>query len=231
MKGTENATESDTPEIPAAHSGTPVTAAAPEPGPRRRGRTALLIAAGLVLGAVAGTVTGYAVQYDREPTPLPPLAQQSIDTPPPVAPNAGTTRRSINANRWTKAEEDIDKMLVDAPSGADVAFSGAQSTDEYAADYYDKPSAGIGALIRDRVRRNASNQWKEGRGTYVEIRLSQYRDRTGAASFQRGMGYMSKADMAGNNGKDLPGVRRTSATCGSTRSRGTPVSSPGAGTS
>ncbi|MEU7067559.1 hypothetical protein [Streptomyces sp. NPDC046161] len=202
-----NATESDTPEFPPKSSGTPDTAVAVAgTPPRRRGSTSLLIAAGLVLGAVAGTATGYVVQYDREPTPLPPLAQQSIDTPAPLAPNAATTRRSIDANRWTKAEEDIDKMLVDAPSGADVAFSGAQSADEYAAGYYDKPSEGIGSLLRDRVRRNASSQWKDGRGTYVEIRLSQYRDRMGAANFQRSMDYMAWADHAGNGGKDLPGV-------------------------
>lgn len=38
---------------------------------RRRGRTALLIAAAVVLGLVAGTCAGYLVQADREPTGLP----------------------------------------------------------------------------------------------------------------------------------------------------------------
>lgn len=181
-------------------------AAADAPRARRRGRTTLLIATALVLGALAGTVTGYAVQYHRAPTPLPPLAQQSIDTPEPVAANADTSLRSINANRWGKAEDDLTRLLVETPAGVDVQYSGPESPDAYAADYYKDPNVGIDNLLREGVRRIATLRWREHGRTSVTIRLMQYRQRTGAAGFQHGHGYMADPDHAGNAGKDLPGV-------------------------
>ncbi|WP_405830829.1 MULTISPECIES: hypothetical protein [unclassified Streptomyces] len=184
---------------------------APEPDtspPRRRtGRTTLLIAGAAVLGVLAGTITGYAVQYHREPTPLPPLAQQNIAAPKPLAVNDATSTRSINANRWHKADEDLVAKLLEAPAGATVAFSGAQSTDAFAADFYANPPAGIGSVIRQNVRRIATVRWSEDHTNFVEIRLLQFQNRDGAERFQSGVqGYMPTTKHAGNAGVEVPGV-------------------------
>ncbi|MFJ9937988.1 hypothetical protein ACIRSJ_33235 [Streptomyces virginiae] len=171
------------------------------------GRTTLLIAGAAVLGVLAGTVTGYAVQYHREPTPLPPLARQDIAAPKPLAVNDDTSPRSINANRWHKADEDLVAKLLEAPRGATVGFSGAQSPDEFAADYYANPPAAIGSLARSSVRRIAAVRWSEDLTNFVEIRLLQFRDRDGAEGFQSGVeSYMPTAKRAGNAGVEVPGV-------------------------
>ncbi|MFI7359096.1 hypothetical protein ACIBTP_34855 [Streptomyces avidinii] len=189
-KGEESAPESD--------------ASAPR---RRTGRTTLLIAGAAALGVLAGTITGYAVQYHREPTALPPLAQQNMAAPKPAAMNDSTSVRSINANRWHKADEDLVAKLLEAPGGATVGFSGAQSPDEFAADYYKNPTRAIGGLVRDNVRRIAAVRWSEDNRNFVEIRLLQFQNRSGAEEFQTGVeGYMPSTRYAGNAGSDVPGV-------------------------
>ncbi|MEV8534780.1 hypothetical protein [Streptomyces sp. NPDC051211] len=75
-----------------------------QPRRRRTGRTVALIAAAAVLGVLAGTVTGYAVQLDRAPTPLPPLAQQHLPAPKPVAADDATTPRPrTTSGGWRSA--------------------------------------------------------------------------------------------------------------------------------
>lgn len=186
----------------------PETITSDTPVPRRRARrTTLLIAGAAVLGALAGTVTGYAVQYHREPTPLRPLAQQKMDGPKPAAMNEATSRRSTNANRWHKADEDLAKKLVDVPGGAQDSFSGAVSADAFAASWYLQPSEAVGGLIRDGIKSVATASWAENDRNFVEVHLLQYRDRSGAEGFQAEMvGYMPEKDYAGNTGKDFPGV-------------------------
>ncbi|MCX4959693.1 hypothetical protein [Streptomyces virginiae] len=175
--------------------------------PRRRvGRTALLIAGAVALGVLAGTITGYAVQYDREPTPLPPLAQQTMDGPKPAAMNDATSRRSINATRWHKADEDLAKKLLDLPGGAQDSFSGPVSTDAFSADYFLEPSQAVGSLIRD-AKRLATARWSEDDRNFIEINLLQFRDRAGADDFYTEIvQYMPGNDHAGNTGKGLPGA-------------------------
>lgn len=192
---------------------------APEPGtpdavadatattPRRRGRrTVLLIAAAAVLGVLAGTVTGYAIQYDREPTPLVPLAQQMPEAPKPAAPNDSTTLRSINANRWVKTDDDLTKLLMDAPKGAESVVSGQESVDEFAADYYKNPDRGLAHQVGMDVRRITSLSWSKGDRDHFVVRLLQYRDRSGADKERTSHGYLMDADYAGNRGKDVPGI-------------------------
>ncbi|MFJ9548923.1 hypothetical protein [Streptomyces erythrochromogenes] len=174
---------------------------------RRAGRTTLLIAGAAVLGVLAGTVTGYAVQYHRDPTPLPPLAQQKMDGPKPAAMNDATSRRSINATRWHKTDEELAKKLVDLPGGAKDGFSGAVSADAFAASWYLEPSEAVGSLIRDGVKNVATARWAENDRNFVQVHLLQFRDRSGAEGFQAGMvAYMPEKDYAGNSGKDFPGV-------------------------
>ncbi|WP_327263182.1 hypothetical protein OG444_18175 [Streptomyces sp. NBC_01232] len=196
------------PDAPESADSPDAPADAPAPRPRRgRGRTTILIAGAAVLGVLAGTVTGYAVQYHREPTPLAPLAQQDVKGPKPLAVNDTTTLRSINANRWHKADEDLVKKLVEVPGGAQNVFSGPQSPDEFSIDHFAKPSGGVGGIIADGVRRIASVHWSVDDRDFVEITLLQFRNRRGAEEFQAGVNsYMPTKKFAGNNGREVPGV-------------------------
>ncbi|MEU9255154.1 hypothetical protein AB0D66_25295 [Streptomyces sp. NPDC048270] len=205
-KGEETGPESDTASA-AAEPATPTGSAEPAAAPRRRrGRTTLLIAGAAALGVLAGTVTGYAVQYHREPTALPPLAQQKVAMPPPVAPNDATSRRSVNASRWDKAEEDLAKKLLEAPGGAKDGYSGYESLDMFAADYYESPDRGFDAIAQD-VRRIATAGWRQGEHDFIEIRLLQFQDQHSAQKYQEGQAsYQDHADRAGNDGFALPGV-------------------------
>ncbi|MGW6859697.1 hypothetical protein [Streptomyces xanthophaeus] len=189
----------------------PELAPAPEPSPeaRRRGRarTPLLIAAAAVLGVLAGTVTGYAVQYDRAPTPLPPLAQPKLDAPAPLALDETSSVRSVHANRWHKSDEDLSQLLIEAPAGARTSFSGYVSPDSFAADFFDHPGPGLRALVVDDIRRIASRRWEQGDSDFVDVTLLQFRARAGADNFQASQGsYMSEKGFAGNDGMGVPGI-------------------------
>ncbi|MFG3000815.1 hypothetical protein [Streptomyces sp. NPDC048340] len=174
---------------------------------RRRGRTALLIASAVVLGVLAGTVTGYAIQYDREPTPLPPLAQAGVVTPKALAPDGGTTNRTINANRWHKTDDDLAALLVEAPAGAKVEGSGYESLDFFASEFFEKPDHALPGILRDRIRRVASTVWSEDDRVFVEVRLLQFNDRSGADDYQQDQArYMPEKKYAGNDGVDIPGI-------------------------
>ncbi|MCF3182727.1 hypothetical protein IPZ70_22675 [Streptomyces polychromogenes] len=177
----------------------------PPRAPRRRGRTTALIATALVLGALAGTVTGYAIQYGRKPTPLPPLAQQKPGTPKAQAPNDATTVKSINANRWHKTDDDLTKLLVDAPAGAKVEADGYETIDFFATGFKE-PDDALRGYLKDGIRRVATRAWRQG-DVVVEVRLVQFRDFSGADGYQRGQAvYMPDKEYAGNGGAVVPGV-------------------------
>ncbi|MFD0356199.1 hypothetical protein ACFVHW_21040 [Streptomyces sp. NPDC127110] len=198
--------ESGTPEIPPAGPAIP-DATDPTRAPRRRGRgrTTLLIAAALVLGALAGTVTGYAVQYHRPPTALPPLAQQKPDAPKALAPNDATTAKSINANRWHKADGDLTELLIEAPAGAKVEAEGYDTLDSFATSFEESGDA-LRTNVQDGFRRLATRVWTQG-DVLVEVRLVQFRDFTGADLYQVSQAsYMSEKKYAGNDGVAVPGV-------------------------
>ncbi|MFF2194515.1 hypothetical protein [Streptomyces sp. NPDC058157] len=177
----------------------------PPRAPRRRGRTTALIAAALVLGALAGTVTGYAIQSGRKPTPLPPLAQQKLDTPKAQAPNDATTAKSINANRWHKTDDDLTKLLVEAPGGAKLEADGYETPDAFATGFKE-PDRALRGYLKDGIRRIATRAWSQD-DVVVEVRLIQFRDFSGAAGYQQGQGrYMPGKEYAGNPGSAVPGV-------------------------
>ncbi|MFD9334089.1 hypothetical protein ACFWBF_06675 [Streptomyces sp. NPDC060028] len=175
--------------------------------PRRRGRTTFLIASAVVLGVLAGTVTGYAIQFNREPTPLAPLAQAKVVTPKALAPDGATTNKTINANRWHKTDDDLAKLLIEAPGGAKVEGSGYESLDFFAAKFFEKPEHGLPGILSDRVRRVASTVWSEDDRVFVEVRLLQFNDRSGADDYEKDQSrYMPQVKYAGNSGVEIPGL-------------------------
>ncbi|CAM5494432.1 hypothetical protein SAVIM338S_03493 [Streptomyces avidinii] len=190
----------------APEQGTP-DAAGPGPRARRRGgRTVLLIAGAVVLGVLAGAVTGYAVQYDREPTPLAPLAQAGLAYPKALAPDDATTNKTINANRWHKTDDDLAKLLIEAPGGAKVEGTGYDTVD-FVSTAFEEPDYMLRNLVRTKVRRLASVSWSEGDSTFVVVQLLQFNDRDGADDYQVGQsGYMPEKKFAGNSGAAIPGL-------------------------
>ncbi|MGW1773616.1 hypothetical protein [Streptomyces sp. NPDC002104] len=190
-------------------SGTPDTVAgATATTPRRRGRrTVLLIAAAAALGVLGGAVTGYAIQYDREPTPLAPLAQADLAEPKALAPDDTTTHKTINANRWHKTDDDLAKLLIEAPGGAKTEAAGYEPI-EYFATFFKKPDSQLEYLAEQDIRRIAAVSWAVNDTTFVYVRLIQFNERSGADSYQTGQSrYMPEAEYAGNSGVLIPGLR------------------------
>ncbi|MFF4012998.1 hypothetical protein [Streptomyces sp. NPDC001717] len=189
----------------AAEPDAEVEAAADAVGPRRRrGRTTLLIAGAAALGVLAGTVTGYAIQYDREPTPLPPLAQ-TVVTPKALAPDATTSNKTINANRWHKTDDDLAKLLIEAPKGAKVVDGAGYESLDWFATNYESPGEGLHHILDDDLRRVVSTSWSEGEDIEVEVRLLQFRDRRTAEYNQRHQ-TTYRQEEAANAGAAIPGV-------------------------
>ncbi|MFB7467583.1 hypothetical protein ACFCZ1_29515 [Streptomyces sp. NPDC056224] len=201
----------DTSAPPSAVSAAPAAADAPVPGttpaPRRgRARTPLLIAGASVLGILAGTITGYAVQYHRPPTPLPPLAQQKLPAPGALAPDDATTHQTINANRWHTSDGDLTKLLIGAPDGAETLEEPGYETLDSFATSFKAPDAVLSDLAHDGLRRIAAVTWRKDE-QITEVRLVQFRDFSGADEYQRDQSsYMGEKDYAGNGGVAIPGV-------------------------
>lgn len=175
---------------------------------RRWRRVVGLVAAGAVLGLVAGTVTGYAVQYQREPTPLPVLSQPDITTPKPVSAKAGTTARSLNVNRWVKTDGDLRELLLSKPKGAKTE-SEADWEDLYAfATWFDHEESMFENLAEDGFRRCAAVSWSVDGEVYVDIRLVQFREdeELNAGAFgEAQQSYLDNEKWAGNDGEPIPG--------------------------
>lgn len=180
------------------------------PRPRRGRRTTALIAGAAVLGVLAGAVTGYAVQYQREPTPLPPLAQAELRYPKPLPADAKTTARSLSAHRWDRTDGDLRELLVKKPNGARTEKkTGWVELPAYAAEF-ERPGEVFEDLVRSDFRRAASVRWSEGSAIYVTVTIVQFRDDESleasefASSQQR---YMGDDDWAGNKGSAIKGSK------------------------
>ncbi|MEV4974811.1 hypothetical protein [Streptomyces scopuliridis] len=178
---------------------------------RRRGRTTLLIAAAAVLGVVAGTATGYAVQADREPTPLPLLAQPGLTYPAKSLPK-GKEAEPLPAKEDTRSRTngDLRKLLIAKPPGAKARVNDEWLPfDEYASDFVE-PDSMFEDLLKDEFRRAACLLWTQGENRTVDIKLVQFRAsyRLGAANHAEGQQAYMPDDhkfSAGNEGDPLPG--------------------------
>ncbi|MFI1723276.1 hypothetical protein [Streptomyces sp. NPDC020489] len=144
------------------------------PRRRRRGRTALLVAAAAVLGVVAGTCTGLVVQADREPTELPPLSQPVVgQAKGEVEPLAAAQDRRV------RTDGDLRKLLLKKPRGAKAAGDWLGDDDGWMslaayADSFEKPAGAYADLVHDEFRRAAVTGWESGHLS-VSIRLIQFR--------------------------------------------------------
>ncbi|MFK0026259.1 hypothetical protein [Streptomyces sp. NPDC090798] len=145
------------------------------PRVRRRGRTALLIATAAVLGLLGGTCAGYLIQADREPTKLPSLSQPVVAQ----AEGAGPEPLSAAQDRRVKTDDDLRKLLIKRPKGAQDAeyapgHNGWLTMAEYA-DQLEDPDQAFARLVGAEFRRAAGVDWRVGNTYSVGIRLVQYR--------------------------------------------------------
>lgn len=167
-------------EEPAQSGGAGQSEELAAPRPRRRGRTALLLAAAVVLGLVGGACGGYLVQADREPTKLPPLSQ-------PVVKQAKGEAEPLSAaeDRRLRTDGDLRKLLLPRPKGTrDAVFETGDGWMDLAdlAENYEEPDEVFGDLITDEFRRGAVTGWRAGSTTSVEIQLLQFRQEQALAA-------------------------------------------------
>lgn len=150
---------------------------APEPyRPMARRRLALLAAAAVVLGVLAGAGAGYEVQQDRRPTPLPKL----VGPPPtqPAAPGPVPSSAKPADDRNAVYEGDLLALLVPAPKGATAKDRGWKTLSELAGEYTD-PVYMYDELAERGFRRSVAATWETGEGhklVTTEVSLTQFRD-------------------------------------------------------
>ncbi|WP_405677220.1 hypothetical protein OG292_22055 [Streptomyces sp. NBC_01511] len=180
----------------------------PRPRPRRGRRTTALLAGAAVLGVLAGAVTGYAVQYQRPPTPLPPLAQAELGTPELVPADGRTTARSLSANRWVRSDGDLRDLLVKKPKGARTETKADWVGPAEFAGGFERPDGMFEDMVRADFRRAATVGWSERGQIHVTVTIVQFRDDQSleASAFAAGQQrYMGDDDWAGNNGSAIAG--------------------------
>ncbi|MFE2944052.1 hypothetical protein ACFXKG_34170 [Streptomyces sp. NPDC059255] len=133
-----------------------------------------------VLGIVGGTATGYAIQADRPPTPLPPLAQQGLGYPAKPLP-AGEEAEPLTAeeDHQVRTDGDLRELLIGGPAGArEIAApwldNGWVPLRAYA-HYFDGGGYSFSSMLENGTRRIAGRAWEESGGRQGNLVLVQYR--------------------------------------------------------
>ncbi|MDH6226308.1 hypothetical protein [Streptomyces sp. MJP52] len=162
-------------EPEAIHAGGPAPAGEPASAPRRRGRTATLIAAAAALGLVGGACGGFLVQADREPTALPSLTQPELKQ----AGGEGPDPLPAAQDRKVRTDGDLRDLLVKAPKGAKdvtsrVTGDGWMEMPEFADTFEEPADAFSDRVIGSQIRRIAVAYWERGH-QFTEVRLAQFR--------------------------------------------------------
>jgi hypothetical protein len=155
----------------------PAPVAEPEPVTRRRRRTTVLIAAAAVLGVLAGAGTGYGIQYDREPTPLAPLAGAMPVQPKGAAPDVPALPAS--QDRAAIYDGNLLDLLVPIPKGAEDSERRWVPLVSYAEEYED-PDSAFERFAMGGFQRSVLADWTDADGTFYEIDLVQFRDESAA---------------------------------------------------
>lgn len=139
-------------------------------------RTVGLIAVAAVIGLVGGTATGYGIQAEREPTPLPPLNQLGgLAYPKPLTKGQEPEPLSAAEDRQVKANGDLRRLLLPRPEGARAdGVDGWLSLSEYVGRY-NRPAGALEDQLGLSVRRVASRSWLSGEHRSVTIYLVQFR--------------------------------------------------------
>ncbi|MEO3766957.1 hypothetical protein [Streptomyces sp. B8F3] len=167
--------------------------AAPAAGtrPRRRGkRTALLLAAAVLAGALGGVTYGYFEQAGNPPTPLPPLNQPGLAHPEDPLPDDEVEPLSAAQDRRVKTDGDLRELLVSRPAGTvDAELDVGGEGEGWLAPY--EVAAGTGApgevltfMLENGLRRTAFTSWRNEGDTesVVMVNLFQFRNDTAAGS-------------------------------------------------
>jgi hypothetical protein len=173
-------------------SADPAAEQPPQPKPRRRGRTALLMAAAVVLGVLGGGAVGYAAQSARKPTPLPPLA-----VPQPRYPAVRVAAPALPPSQddMVRTDGDLTKLLLPTPGGASLP-QGVSAFDSWLniaqfSENYENPASEFAWLSDHAFRRAALSTWNKG-STYVVVQLVQFThayDYNALAMIQNESGY------------------------------------------
>lgn len=157
----------------------PLPEAAPRP-PRRRGRTALILAVAAVVGVLAGGGVGYKIQHDRPPTALPPLTGPELVRPKGAGPELAPL--PVGQDRAAVYDGDLLKLLVPTPrtKGTKEAERKWLTLSDYASDFT-KPEAVFTILAGNDFRRAAVATWvNTASRTVVDVELVQFRDQADA---------------------------------------------------
>lgn len=179
----------------------------PHPPRRRRGRrTTLLIASAAVLGVLAGAGAGYLVQYDREPTPLTPVAAERLT--PAAGPGTEAPRLSLSQDGEAAYDGDLTDFLLPTPKGASEDERDWVSLYDYALEY-ERPGGAFTEFLDNDFRRAARAYWtQDDDGNYVSITLAQYRDEAApyAPSEVRSQTFYDDDDPGFGASADVPGT-------------------------
>ncbi|MFR9756294.1 hypothetical protein [Streptomyces sp. TR06-5] len=187
-------------------------AAGTAPARRPRGRTSLILAAAALLGVAGGVATGYTVQADRAPTPLPPLSQASLSYPDGHLSEDAWEPLPAKHDHRVKTDGDLRKLLVHKPKGSqDSTFhavtDGWLGVEDYARDFVD-PAQMFSGLASQDVRRIAATQWEESSTELTYVQLVQFNEATthrAANHAREQLAYMPGEEFAGNPGVPLEG--------------------------
>lgn len=145
--------------------------------PRRRPRTALILAGAAVLGVLAGGGVGYRIQQQRTPTPLPPLTGPVLEQPKGVGPAAPVLPAA--QDRQAVYDGDLLALMLPAPKGSTDAHREWQTLGEYA-DRFDNQQDAFRTFASNDFRRSVNGWWTTGGSTFVSVDLVQYRDNAAA---------------------------------------------------
>ncbi|WP_435610544.1 hypothetical protein [Streptomyces sp. C10-9-1] len=173
--GDTAASPPDAPEAAAAAGGPARDADAPR---RPRRAAAAFLAAALALGVVGGTAVGYAVQADRAPTPLPPLAQQGLTHPAEPLPEGETIEPlPEEEDHAARTSGDLRKLLLPVPEGARLTEgalfpNGWVRLDRHASAFVD-PGVMFEVFAQVGFRRAAAVSWERG-DRLVSVSLAQF---------------------------------------------------------
>lgn len=182
------------------------------PAHRPRGRTSLIIASAALLGVVAGVATGYTVQADREPTPLPPLSQAKLSYPEKYVPEDEWEPIPAKHDRRVKTDGDLRKLLLDKPKGAREALFGTSPDGwipltSYAAEF-EASAHMLQEFTEGDIRRVAGTAWDSGQYRMTTVRLVQFHDLVHRSALTHAAGqqlYMPGDQYAASDGRPFGG--------------------------